>query len=421
MVKDLIEKKYQGKELNQAEYYEVVDAMLMHCSREEVIKFFYSVNYFGMTKREVLYLTKALRDSGKVVEYDQCVFEKHSTGGIGDSTSVVLVPLLASLGYKVIKTTAKSFMFTNGSADRFGAIPNFKVTLDDKSIVSVLDKTNACVLSHDGVMCPADKILHELRETCDMEEDINLLAASIASKKLASGADVVLVDVKYGFASTVKSYSQAKKMAKLLKYIFKKCNVKCIVVITNTFQTIGEGIGNAAEVVDAVKVLQGRRCKLRDVSVLYALEMIMASNKRLNKKDVLDMINTALDNGAAYEQFLQIVKAQGGDEKAVKEAKLFIPYKSVNFVADRSGYVGSINSLLMGEIVRRLCADSHDDNIGVVLRVKIGDYVKKGDIIVSFYYKNDKDLAMYKNAISGCVRVTESKICPVNVVRKVIR
>lgn len=420
MFGDLILKKAKAKELTLEEYYEAVDYVLKNGVNPSSEKFFISLNSFGMTNRETLYLALAIRDSGKVLKYNQCILEKHSTGGVGDSTSVVLIPLLASLGYKVIKTTAKSFVFTNGSADRFGAIPGFSTKLSNEEIKNALDTTNACVLSHNGDICPADRILFDLREVCGLEQDIHLLAASIAAKKLASGAGVVLVDVKYGDASIIKDYKTAYKTAKLLKYIFDKSNVKSVIFISDTRQTIGEGIGNAIEVVDALNVLQGKKCLLRDVTTQFAVEMMCLANKRTTRKDALELVNASLDNGYAYNTFMDIIKAQGGKVKLVKDAKMFVPYKSVNFVSDRDGYVGNINSLMLGELIRRLCADSHDNNIGVALRVKIGDYIKKGDIIVSFYYKDDTDFEKYKKAITGCVRVTNTRIKPVKVIKKVI-
>jgi len=421
MLGELIEKKARAHELTLADYYSIVDMLMKRGLDKSVMKMFLGLNSFGMTKREVLYLSQAMRDSGRVLKYNHCIFEKHSTGGIGDATSVVLIPLIASLGYKIIKTTAKSFVFTNGTADRFGAIPGFKVQLTEKEIEKALDTTNACILSHSGDMCPADKLLYELREQCGIENDINLLAASIASKKMASGAKVVLVDVKYGDASIVKTRAKAEKLADILKYVFKKSGVKSIIVITNTWQTIGEGIGNAIEVADAINVLQGKKCLLRDVSIQYATEIILAAEPKLKKEDVIDMVAMALDNGTAYSRFLEIVKAQGGDKQLVADAKLFQPYQSTNFVADREGYVGNINSLMLGELTRRLCEDSHDGNIGAVLRVKIGDYVRPGDIIVSFYYKDKEDFEKYREAIAGCVRITNTEIKPVKVITKVIR
>lgn len=420
MFSNLIEKKFNGQELTQTEYYEAVDKLVARGVNKDSIKFFLSLNSFGMSKKEVLFLTKALRDSGKVLSFEECVLEKHSTGGIGDPTSVVLVPLLASLGYRIIKTTAKSFMFTNGSADRFGAIPDFKCSLCGDEIQKALTKTNACVLSHDEIMCPADKILYDLREASGLEEDINLLAASIASKKLASGAKVVLVDIKYGAASIVKKYETAKELAQILKYVFDKSKVESVIVLTNTVQTVGEGVGNAVEVVDALNVLQGRKCLLRDISIEYATQMILKANKKLNRKDVVDMVTMALDSGSAYNHFMKIVKAQGGDYKVVKDAKMFVPYKSKNFIADKAGYVGAINSMMLGELIRRLCAETHDSNIGVVLRAKIGQFVQPGDVIVSFYYKNEEDFERYKNAIAGCVRVTNEEIKPIYPITKVI-
>ncbi len=421
MFSKFIDKKYHGHELTQTEYYEAIDKFLAGGICKDSIKFFLCLNSFGMTKKEVLFLTRALRDSGAVLEFEDCVMEKHSTGGVGDPTSVVLVPLIASLGYKIIKTTAKSFLFTNGSADRFGSIPNFKVSLLGDEIEKVLTKTNACVLSHDEFVCPADKMLFKIREDYNLGEDLNLLAASIAAKKLASGAKVVLVDIKYGYSSIIKTVEAASKLAKLLKYIFNKQAVKSVIVLTNTLQTIGEGVGNAIEVVDAINVLQGKKCMLRDVVVQYATEMILKADPKLKRNDVVDMVSMALDNGCAYNRFLQIVKLQGGDTKAVKEAKLFNPYKSVNFLADKEGYVGCINSMMLGELIRRLCAETHDSNIGIVQRTKIGDYVNKGDVVVSFYYKDEADFEKYKSAISGCIRVTKQKFEPVKVIEKVIK
>ena len=312
-------------------------------------------------------------------------------------------------------------MFANGSADRFGAIPKFKAQLSDDEIKRALEVSNACVLSHGGDMCPADKILHDFRAECGLENDINLMAASIACKKLASGAKVVLVDVKYGEASLIKDYSKALKLANLLKYIFDECEVENTIVITEACQTFGEGIGNAIEVVDALEVLRGKHNLLRDVSVFYATEMILKAKPNLKREDVEDMVKMALDNGTAYESFMKLIKAQGGNDKAVRENRIFKPYKTINFVSDKEGYVGNINALLLGELVRRMCQETHDSNLGVSIRVKIGDYIKKGDVIVTFYYKTDEELNKYKNAISNCIGVTDYVVKPVDVVRKVIR
>ena len=421
MIGELIERKSKAKELSMVDYYNIIDYLLKNGIDKEMKKLFLCLNSFGMTKKEVLNLTLAMRDSGRVLRYNQVVLEKHSTGGIADSTSVVLIPLLATMGYKVVKTTAKSFMFTNGSADRFGSIPGFCCKLSDSEIQNALNLTNACVLSHDGDMCPADKLLYTLREACAIEEDLNLIAASIASKKLASGAKVVLVDIKYGMASIVKNYHSALELAKILKYVFKQNNVKCVIVITNTYQTIGEGVGNAVEVVDALNVLQGRKCLLRDISVLYASEMIAQVNPKLKMNDIKQMVEAVLDSGEAFNRLIELVKVQGGDASVIEQAKLFKPYNSINFVAERDGYVGKINSLLLGELIRRLCEESHDSNIGAVLRVKIGDHVKKGDVVVSFYYKDQEDFERYREAIAGCVRVTDEVVPPMEVVKKVIR
>lgn len=421
MIDKLIDKKRQGKALNMEDYYLAVDYLLKSGVDSKIVNFFLCLDSFGMSKKEVMYLALAMRDSGRVLTFNQAVFEKHSTGGIGDSTSVVLIPLIASLGYKIIKTTGKSLVFTNGSADRFGAIPGFNVKLSDNDIKSVLDKTNACVLSHNGDICPADRLFYDIMEGYNLANNLNFIAASIACKKLASGARMVFVDVKYGYAAVIQTYRQAKKIAKVLKYIFKANGVECVVALTNTVQTIGEGIGNAIEVADAIDVLRGRKNMLRGVSVRYAVEMIYKMNRKYSRAELKNIVSSALDNGYAYDQFLKIVQAQGGSVDSIKKNKIFKPYKSIDFVCTKNGYVGNINSILLGELVRKLCANSHDNNIGFKINVKIGDLVHVGDRILTFYYKDKKDVSKYADVIAGAVSLTDVKINPIAPIRKVIR
>lgn len=421
MIEKLIDKKRQGKALNMEDYYLAVDYLLKSGVDSKIVNFFLCLDSFGMSKKEVMYLALAMRDSGRVLTFNQAVFEKHSTGGVGDSTSIVLIPLIASLGYKIIKTTGKSLVFTNGSADRFGAIPGFNVKLSDKDIKTVLDETNACVLSHNGDICPADRLLYDIMEGYNLANNLNFIAASIACKKLASGARMVFVDVKYGYAAVIQKYRQAKKTARILKYIFKQNGVKCVVAITNTNQTIGDGIGNAIEVVDAINVLRGKRNMLRDVSVKYAVEMIYKMNKKYGKNELTQIVQSAIDNGFAYDQFIKIVKAQGGSVDAVNKNLIFKPYHSINFVCTKNGYVGNINSIMLGELVRKLCATSHDNNIGFRLNVKIGDLVHVGDTLLTFYYKDKKDVQKYAGLITEAVSLTEVKINPINPITKVIR
>lgn len=420
MILDLVNKKSSGYVLEENDFYEAINYLMDKGPDADVVKFFLSLHQFGMRKDEVLYFARAIRDSGRVLRFDELIFEKHSTGGIGDASSLIIVPLLASLGYKIIKTTGKSLVYTNGSADRLKAIPNFRTNLTPYQINAALSKANACFLSHNGDVCPADRLLYDIREKHHLHNNLDFIAASIAAKKMASGAKVVLIDIKYGQASIVKTYKDATKLAKLLKYIFDKNNIKSVMVITSTVQTLGEGIGNAIEVVDALNVLQGKRTFLRRVANKYAVELMCAANPDMKKVDAYEIVNMAIDSGAAYRQFMKIVECQGGDAGRLEHATIFRPYRSVNFKADKSGYVGQIDSLMLGELIRRLCEDSHDDNIGVVLRVKIGDYVKAGDIVMAFYYKDPADLDRYKSALAGAVRMTDQKIKKIRIVKKVI-
>lgn len=412
-----IVRKAKAESLSQDDYNAIVKHMMAFGVDKHTKNMFYALDQFGMTKDETLFLARAIRDSGKVFHANELVLEKHSTGGIGDSTSIVLIPLLACLGYKIVKTTGKSLVFANGSADRFKAIPGFQ-PIEYTEINKALSKNNACVLAHGDEYCPADSILYKIIETYHFEDNICFLAASIVAKKLTSDAKVVLVDIKYGEASVISKYSTAKQLASLLVHMFKKCGVKCVIAITNTHQLIGESVGNAVEVLDALDVLKGKQNMLREVSVAYAVEMMLKADKRLNRKDAYDMAVMALDSGLAYNQFLDIVRTQHGDVMAVKNNEIFNPKQSIVFKTNCSGYVGNVNALLMGELIRRLCVETHNNNIGLVLHVKIGDYVNAGDKILTLYCENKQDVAEYIEAVKGCVRLTQVKVKKVNPIRR---
>ena len=319
------------------------------------------------------------------------------------------------------KMSGRGLGHTGGTLDKLESIPGFSINIESDDFYKQVREISLAVIGQTANITPADKKLYALRDVTGTVDSIGLIASSIMSKKLASGAKVVLVDVKYGEASLIKDYSKALKLANLLKYIFDECEVESIIVLTDTVQTFGDGVGNAIEVVDALDVLRGKQNFLREMSVFFATEMILKAKPNLKRDDVEDMVKMALDNGTAYEAFLKLVKAQGGSVKAVKEDKIFKPYKTINFVSDKEGYVGDIHPLLLGELVRRMCQETHDSNLGISIKVKIGDYIKKGDVIVTFYYKTDEELAKYKNAISKCIGVTDYVVKPVDIIRKVIR
>ena len=421
MLESVVEKKVNGSELTQTDFYVIIDRMMQKGISKELLKVFIALDSFGMTAREVLFLAKALRDSGKIDDVSEFYFDKHSTGGVSDSSSVVLVPLLSSLGYKIVKTSTESFKFTNGTADRFKSIPNFKFLNNKEEILDNLAKNNACVAYRNDKICPADKILRKLQIVAGIENNVDLMAASIAAKKLSSGAKAVLVDVKYGKGSLIQEISKANRLVKLLKYVFDKCGIKSVIVLTRTSQTVGKGVGNAIELTEAVKTLKGEKSTLRDLSVLYATELISSTNPKFSKSEIAKQVNEALDNGSAFEQFVNIVNVQGGDSEKVKNEEIFKPYKKKNFIASKSGYVGNVNPYVYGEILNRICKDTHDNNIGISINVKIGDYVKAGDVVLTFYYKNDADLDRYADALAGSVRLTKSKIKPISIVKKVVR
>ncbi len=346
----------------------------------------------GMNTDETAALTEAMLYSGKVINLNSIKgtkVDKHSTGGVGDKTSLILAPIVAAAGVNVPMISGRGLGHTGGTLDKLESIPGFKTDLNLASYKRVIKKCGAVLIGQTKDIAPADKLIYSLRDVTATVESIPLITASIMSKKLAEGIDGLVLDVKTGSGAFMKNQKDAIKLAQSLINTAKAFDKKVIAFITDMNQPLGNYIGNWLEVYESIKVLNGEsKGDLLDLSVTLSGAMIYLGGKASSidegKKISLELISS----GKAFDKFTEIVKLQGGDTKLIENPEKYPKSKFVKeVVAKKSGYVSEINNYGIGMCALELGAgrmtkeDKIDPKAGIVFNIKIGDYVKKGDLI----------------------------------------
>ena len=350
----------------------------------------------GLTDEEIFDLTDIFIRSGDVFVKNLSFIDKHSTGGVGDKTTLIVLPILASLGVKISKMSGRALGYTGGTIDKLESV-GVKTDLTKKEFYDLIGKTNMVISSQTDNLCPLDKKVYALRDVTGTTKSIALIAVSIMSKKIASGAGKILIDIKVGKGALVEDKKQAKELARIMIEIGKKYDRKVICMLTRMDNPLGDNIGNRLEVMEVVDVLKnGKRNNLSTLciemaSLMYFMSKSLDINTCRNK--VIDSINS----GKAYEVFEHFVKLQGGSIPVTDEDK-FYEVKS-----EKSGYIKSINSMIIGSTSMKLGAgrkkktDKIDFDAGIVLTKNVGDYVRKGDVIMRLYGKNGS----YENVLDA--------------------
>lgn len=364
--------------------------------------FLMAVYFRGMNDEELFALTKSMIESGEVIDLSDIKafkVDKHSTGGVGDGTSLSLVPLVASCGFVVPMISGRGLGHTGGTLDKLESIPGFNVNLSTKEFVSQLKNVGCAIISQTEDIVPADKRIYALRDTTATVDSIPLIAASIMSKKLAEGCDGLVLDVKTGNGAFMKDYGQAKLLAQTMVNIGKKYGKKVIALITDMNQPLGKAIGNAIEIKQAIDVLKGSGPEdITELILTLATYMALLANGQINQTkfmEIKDRIQQKIYSGEALEKFRELVRAQGGNEKIIDNPDL-LPQANFKFEmrSEEEGYViyidterVGISSVILGG-GREKITDKIDHSVGIVLHKKLNDYVNKGDIIATFYYND---------------------------------
>ena len=375
----------------------------------------------GMTEEETIYLTDSFINSGEIIDTSNIkgkIVDKHSTGGVGDKTTLVLAPLLAALGYKVLKMSGRGLGFTGGTIDKLESISGYQVEEPFEKVEDEINKIGLAVISQTKNLVPADKKIYALRDVTSTVSSIPLIASSIMSKKIASGASTIVIDVKVGNGALIKTIEDARKLAKLMIKIGNNYQRKIICVLTNMDEPLGLAIGNSNEVLEAIDSLNGKGPKdLMELVKVLASEIIMA-NENISLDEAYKKIDEKINNREAYNKFLEMVEYQGGDIKTIKLSKRIFSIKT-----DKEGFINSIDALKLGELVKKMGGgrleknDSINHEVGINLSVKVGDFVKQNDELMRIYL-GDKDISFRE--LNGIFKISSTKIEP-KLVYEIIR
>ena len=393
MIKDIIDKKRLNEELT---YEELKTIFLGYLNNEvkdyQVSSLLMAICINGMSKDEIFNLTDIFINSGDTLDFSNIEgvkVDKHSTGGIGDKTTLVIVPIVASLGIPVIKMSGRGLGYTGGTIDKLESISGYRTDLSNEEIEESVKKVGAVITGQTANLVPLDKVIYALRDVTATTSSIPLIAVSIMSKKIAAGADKILLDVKYGKGALVSSYSEAEELAKLMQEIGNKYNRETRYVISNMDNPLGITIGNSIEVMEAVQVLRGKLDgEFNDLCKKLASIMVSMA-KDISEDEALKQVEESINSGKAYNKFLEIVKNQNGDINSV-----MVSDKTFEVYSDKEGVVKGIDALKIGKLSLSLGAgrvnkeDEIDHSVGILLNKKVGDKVEKDELLMKLFIKD---------------------------------
>ena len=376
----------------------------------------------GMNDDEIFYLTDAMLKSGDVIDLNSIEgikIDKHSTGGVGDKVTPILAPLLASFGLKVAKMSGRGLGHTGGTVDKFESIPGYKIELTRDEFIKQVNDIGLAVISQSGNLVPADKKLYALRDVTSTEDSIPLIASSIMSKKIASGADYIFIDVKVGNGALMKNLADARTLAHTMVKIGSRYNKKTVCILTNMDEPLGFAIGNALEIKEVMETLKGMGPADLLELIVEMGGLIVSSTLGLDLEEAKIQCFKKINNGEAYNKFQELVERQGG-----KLENLHISERVVSVRTPKAGFINHIDALGLGEIARQIGAGRYtkDDiinySVGIVLTKKVGDYVEANEELAKFYLA-DKDVRL--NDIWDCYTIEDEQMPKKQLIYEVIK
>ncbi len=397
---DIIKKKRDGSKLTDEEIRWFIESYVKgEIPDYQVSALLMAIYFRGMDLDETAALTMAVRDSGDRLDFSDVNgirVDKHSTGGVGDKTSLIVAPIVATLGVKVAKMSGRGLGHTGGTVDKLESIPGFKTDLDKKEFIDVVNKTGIAIVGQSAELAPADKLLYALRDVTATVESMPLIVSSIMGKKLAADDDCIVLDVKTGSGSFMKTVEDSKTLASMMVDIGKKAGKKMLALITDMDRPLGNNIGNTLEVIEAVKTLNGEGPEdLTEICIALAANMLCLAEMG-SFEECEEKVKKVIADGSALNTFAKMVKAQGGDERVIYNTGLFEKAKFSHEVLSREeGYIHSVDtegyglSALVLGAGRNTKEDVIDYSAGIILSKKTGDYVKKGEVIATLY-SNDE-------------------------------
>ena len=402
-VYDIILKKRNGERLSKEEINFMIEG---YCKEEipdyQMAAFLMAVYFRGMSPEEATDLTMAMADSGDRVDLSAIrgfKVDKHSTGGVGDTTTLVLGPLVAAAGGKVAKMTGRGLGHTGGTIDKLESIPGFRTSLTMEEFTENVNKIGLALMGQTKELAPADKRIYALRDVTATVDSIPLIAGSILSKKLAAGSDGIVLDVKTGSGAFMVKYEDALALAKAMVAIGEGAGKRMVALITSMEEPLGQAIGNAIEVEEAINTLKGEGPEdLEELCIKLGANMLLISGVVKNLEKARERLKGVIENRKGLEKLKEMVRAQGGDPKAIDDPSLLPQCKEkIEVESPLSGYVQKIDAFSVGVSSQILGAgrqkkeDVIDPSVGIVLKKKIGDEVKKGEPLAIFHTDGNKE------------------------------
>lgn len=421
---DIIERKKKGKSLSKEEIHFVVNGYTKgEIPDYQVSALLMAIYFQGMTLEETATLTMEMAHSGDMIDLspiEGIKVDKHSTGGVGDKTTIVLAPLVAAVGGKVAKMSGRGLGHTGGTIDKLESFDGFKVEISEENFFKQVNEHHIAVVGQSGDLAPADKKLYALRDVTATVDNMSLIASSIMSKKIASGADAICLDVKCGTGAFMKNLEDAKALAKAMVDIGNHVGRHTMAVISDMNQPLGYAVGNALEVIEAIETLKGNGpADLTELTTTLASHMLVMAKVCEDFERAKEAVCEVIQNGKALEKLQEWVRLQGGNPEAVVDYDLLpqAPYRKEVFL-DSEGYVAGIEAESVGKSALVLGAGREtkesqiDLSVGIVIHKKMGDYVAKGESVATLYYNDETKCEGAESILRAAYQLSETAIQP---------
>lgn len=420
---DVIEKKRNGGILTKEEIELFVKGYTDGRIPDYQASAFLMAIYFkGMTPEEQAHLTMAMVESGDQIDLsaiEGIKVDKHSTGGVGDTTTLILVPLVAACGVPVAKMSGRGLGHTGGTLDKLEALDGFHIELSKDEFIKQVNELKLAVIGQSGNLTPADQKIYALRDVTATVDSIPLIASSIMSKKIAAGADAIVLDVKSGDGAFMKTMEESKALAKAMVAIGEQVGRNTMAIISDMSQPLGKAIGNALEVKEAIDTLKGEGPEdLTELCLTLGSQMVLVGGKADTLEEAREQLEKVIENGQALELFGDLIAAQGGNRAVIDDVSL-LPQAAhqIPVTAEKSGYITKIEADDIGIAAMLLGAgratkeDEIDLAVGIMLNKKVGDYVTKGESLATIY-ANTTDVARSQELIGEHIHIQDEKVAP---------
>lgn len=430
---DIIIKKKNNCELTKDEIQYFIDSVINKTVPDyQISALLMAIAINSMSDRETADLTCAMTYSGNVLDLS-CVrgikTDKHSTGGVGDTTTLVLAPLAASLGLPVIKMSGRGLGHTGGTLDKLESIPGFNVNISIDKAIEQVNKKGIVIMGQTEDLDPADKYLYALRDVTGTVESLPLIASSIMSKKIAAGADAIVLDVKTGKGAFMKNEEDAVKLAHTMIRTAKAMDRKVTALVTDMNEPLGLNIGNSLEVIEAIEILKGKReGRLKEVSLALGAEMLVLGGIAEDTEKGFELLEQNIANGKGLQKLRELIEIQGGNADVIDDYSLFPrPEAKYELTADKEGYIYSIDCYEIGKAslstgAGRATKESLIDySAGIIMHCKVGDTVKRGDIIAEIFATDNEKCTASANIIRNAVVISSKKPKERKLIYKVLK